>query len=148
MTESEYWEKLKGSLGKLGKAIRLEDVPASMPDIVLLTKTVTIWLELKIIRSGKAAFRKFQRAQGYEMSKASPRRVFVLSWDEDKNVHCLHTYESIGLAKLEKSTSSKIYINMHALPHNVDDNVLRLVYTAIQCAEANLRDELIGDKNE
>ena len=94
MTESELWKMLKPGFDGLGVAMRLENTAgASVPDVLLVSEGVFVFVELKISHGNKIYCPPFQWALALKMRKhirehnhwycvavdrRSPMRMFTL----------------------------------------------------------------------
>jgi hypothetical protein len=123
MTEHELHNKLREPLMKLGIPIRLENGAAlSVPDMAFITEGTTIWIEYKIVHSGKITIPKFQFALGVKMAKELDDDLFwIFAWNKD---------HLIGIKYIEilphvKANAGINEFNIDDVPyHRLDDLVL------------------------
>jgi hypothetical protein len=84
MTEAKLWENLRPQLMKVCLPLRIENIAnVSLPDAVLIYRNYTIWVELKIVKSGLIWMPKYQFALGVELCREiDPDLFWIIMWDK------------------------------------------------------------------
>jgi hypothetical protein len=85
LNEHLLYQRLKPIFQNVGLCIRLENSAAtSVPDMVLIRQGVTLWLELKIVKSKKITMPKFQFAFGVKLEHELSDLFQILAWHREE----------------------------------------------------------------
>jgi len=88
-TERDLWKRLRPQFVKAGAyPIRIENAAnTSLPDVILVYPRKTVFIELKIIRSGRVYMPKYQFALAADLAGITDLFYLMAWWDRPKELH-------------------------------------------------------------
>lgn len=109
--ESTFWKRIHANLLEGTSVYRVESTSSvGMPDVNLAYWGREIWLELKIIRSGKIKIRHSQYAWLRSRRRHYIDNTFVMGWDQKANA--LHVWKG-----------SRVYSDINIIRAKLDCDV-------------------------